>query len=90
MYLLRMLDNKVFLSEQVYQKNLFSYCLECHNVKHLLNYNQNDFIYQIIESPISDEINLDQIITKIENEELIKYEKILKSLKKAKMKLYDE
>ena len=53
----------------------------------LLNYDQSDFIYQIIESPISDEIDLDQIITKIESEELIKYEKILKSLKKAKMKL---
>jgi hypothetical protein len=53
----------------------------------LLNYDQSDFIYQIIESPLNDEIDLDQIITKIENEEFIKYEKILKSLKKAKMKI---
>lgn len=53
----------------------------------LVKYDQNDFIYQIIESPISDEIDLDKIITKIEREESTKYEKILVCLKKAKMKL---
>jgi len=52
----------------------------------LINSYQSDIIYKIIESPLSDEINIEELIFKIESEKAIKNDRILKSLKIAKMK----
>ena len=50
----------------------------------LINSNKSDIIYEIIESPLSDGHNFDELIFNIETEKAKKNDRILKSLKIAK------